>query len=391
MTMNTISNKCAIAGIGETEYLVNSGRDPLLLALEAITLAVDDAGLRVKDIDGIVTSSIDASASDQIIAANLGLADVSYSSEVTGLGGAACATVAHAALAVAGGMANCVVCYRAFTPFDFMEGAKHNQSTLWARAAGAGEFLRPFGWSAMLDVFAMSCRRHMYEYGTTSRQLGAIAVAARKHAAMNPGAIRSHPITIDDHQHSPIISAPLRELDCLISANDGACAIIVTSAERARDLKQRPANIMAAAQSFGPTPSLMWEMAPFKPVFTETEARYLAPKLFAMAGLVPNDIDVAQLYDCFTYTQLLLLEDYGFCKKGEGGAFVEGGHIELGGELPVNTHGGHLGEAYIHGFTHIVEGVKQIRGTSTAQVEDAETTLVASAVPGPTSALILGR
>lgn len=389
--MRTFSNKCAIAGIGETDYLVNSGRNPLLLALEAIQNAAEDAGIDMREIDGIVTSSIDASASDLIIASNLGLPNVSYSSEVTGLGGAACATVAHAAMAVSSGIANCVVCFRAFTPFDFIEAAKHNQSTLWARAAGAGEFLRPFGWSAMIDTFAMSCQRHMHEYGTTSRQLGAIAVAARKHASMNPKAIRGEAITLDDHQASPVITHPLRELDCLISANDGACAIIVTSTERAKDLRQRPAKIMAAAQSFSATPALLWEMAPFKPVITESEAAQLAPRLYRMADLTPDDIDVAQLYDCFTYTQLTLIEDYGFCRKGEGGAFVEGGRIEIGGDLPINTHGGHLGEAYIHGFTHILEGVKQMRGTSTAQVDNAETTLVASAVPGPTSALILGR
>ncbi len=389
--MNDFRDKCAIVGIGETDYCVNSGRNPLALALEAIRNAIEDAGLTVDQIDGIVKSSIDASASDQIIAANLGLSGVTYSSEVTGLGGAACATVAHAAMAVASGFANYVVCYRAFTPFDFIEGAKHNQTTLWARQAGAGEFLRPFGWSAMIDGFAMHCQRHMHEYGTTSRQLGAIAVAARKHAAANPKAIRQEPITIEDHQNSNMISQPLRELDCLISANDGACAVIVTTAERAKDLKQRPAKIMSAAQSLGSNPMATWEMSAFKPTITDSEAKMIAPHLFRKAGLKPEDIDVAQLYDCFTYTQLVLIEDYGFCKKGEGGEFVQDGRIEIGGELPINTHGGHLGEAYIHGFTHIVEGVKQMRGTSTCQVEDAETTLVASAVPGPTSALILGR
>lgn len=389
--MSDLRNKCAIAGIGETDYLVNSGRNPLSLALEAIKLAIEDAGLKAGQIDGIVKSSIDASASDQIIAANLGLKNVTYTSEVTGLGGAACATIGQAAMAVASGLANYVVVYRAFTPFDFMEGAKHNQTTLWARQGGAGDFLRPFGWSAMIDGFAMHCQRHMHEYGTTSEQLGAIAVAARKHAAANPKAIRKTPITIDDHQNSRMITFPLRELDCLISANDGACAFIVTTAERAKDLKQRPAKIMAAAQSLGSNPMSTWEMSAFKPTITDSEARDVAPRLYRMAGLGPQDIDVAQIYDCFTYTQLVLLEDYGFCKEGEGGAFVEGGRIEIGGDLPVNTHGGHLGEAYIHGFTHITEGVKQMRGTSTCQVEGAETTLVASAVPGPTSALILGR
>ena len=167
--------------------------------------------------------------------------------------------------------------------------------------------------------------------------------------------------------------------------------MVVTTLERAKDLKQRPTKIVAAAQSLGSNPMSTWEMASFKPNMLESEAKEMAPRLFKMADLAPADIDVAQIYDCFTYTQLTLIEDYGFCEKGEGGAFVQDGRIEIGGELPINTHGGHLGEAYIHGFTHIIEGVKQMRGTSTCQVEGAETTLVASAVPGPTSGLILGR
>lgn len=389
--MSSIKDKCAIAGIGQSEFLVNSGRDRLSLALEAITNAVEDAGLSVKDIDGIVRYTIDASASVEILAANLGLPNVTYWGETYMGGGSACASVAHAALAVAGGMANCVVCYRAFTPFDFLDGARHNSSTLWARDSGAAEFLRPFGWFAMLDNFAMCFRRHMYEYGTTSRQLGAIAAAFRKHSSMNPKAIRRTPITVDDHQNSPIISDPIRELDCMIAPNDGACAVVVTSAERAKDLKQRPAYITAAAQALGSDPPLWWEFWPFRPVVTEWESKYLAPGLFNMAGVTPEDIDVAEIYDCFTYTALVQLEDYGFCKKGEGGPFVEAGNIELGGKLPVNTHGGHIGEAYVHGFTHILEGARQIRGTSTAQVKDAELALVTGGVPAPTSALILRR
>lgn len=379
--MDTIRDKFAIVGIGETDYFVNSGRDPLSLALEAIKKAIEDSGLSVKDIDGIVRYTIDSSASVEIIAANLGLPDVSYWGETYLGGGSGCASVAHAALAVAGGMADCIVCYRAFTPFDFTEGARHNASTLWARAAGASAFLRPFGWSAMIDNYAMVCQRHMYEYGTTSRQLGSIAVAGRKHASMNPRAIRQTPITIEDHQNSPMISDPLRELDCFVSPNDGACAVIVTSAERAKDLKQHPAYIAAASQALGPEPPLWWEFKGFRPIITEWESKYAAQKLFNMAAITPEDIDVAEVYDCYTITALIQLEDYGFCKKGEGGPFVEGGNIELGGKLPVNTHGGHLGEAYIHGFTHILEGVRQVRGTSTAQVKDAELVLVTGGVP----------
>ena len=390
--MATIKDKCAIVGIGETAYMVNSGRNRLSMALEAISKAVKDAGLSVKDIDGIVRFNLDTSASDQIIAANLGLPNVTYSAEIPHYGGSACGTVAHAALAVAGGMANCVVCYRSYSLYDLTEGARRSSSSIFALDAGCADFLRPFGWWANIDAFAMACRRHMHEYGTTSRQLGAIAVADRKHASMNPRALRRMPITIEDHQTSPFVTDPLRELDCYIVPNDGACAVVVTSAERAKDLKQPPVYITAAAQAFGSVPATLWETWSFKSgTTTEFQSKYAAEILFNMAGVTPQDIDVAELYDCYTFTALAQIEDYGFCKKGEAGPFVEGGRIELGGELPINTHGGHLGEAYVHGFTHILEGVRQMRGTSSAQVKNAELALVTSAVLAPTSALILRR
>lgn len=389
--MRSIKDKCAIVGIGQTDFQVDSGRDRLSLALEAITNAVEDAGLTVKDIDGLVRYTVDASASVSIIGANMGFRNLTYFGESYGLGGSSCASVVHAALAVAGGMADYVVCYRCFTPFDFMEGARSSHGAIWATDAGAGDFLRPFGWMAMVDVFAMCCQRHMHEYGTTSKQLGAIAETFRKHASMNPKAIRQDPITIEDHQNSPVISSPLRELDCCISVNDGACAVVVTSAEIAKDLKQRPAYIMAGAQALGADPPPWWEMWAFRPVITEFQSKYVAPRLYDMAGITASDIDVAEIYDCFTYTALAQLEDYGFCKKGEGGPFAEEGNIKLGGRIPVNTHGGHIGEAYIHGFAHILEGVRQIRGTSTAQIEDAELALVTAGLPAPSSAIILRR
>ena len=389
--MNNIKDKCAIVGIGETDYLVNSGRNRLSLALEAIKRAAEDAGISIKEIDGIARYGIDSSASVEIIAANLGLQNLAFSVEIPLGGGSSCATVGTAVSAIASGMAKNVVCYRCFTPFDFTDGARYNSNTLFARQCGVGDFLRSFGYMSMIDVFAMCCQRHIHEYGTTYEQLGAIAVAFRKHASMNPRAIRRSTITIEDYLNSPLIVEPLRDLDCYIEPNDGACAAIVTLSERARDLKQKPAYIMAAAQASAPLSQPWWEMWPFRSVITESPARYIAPHLFGMAGIAPKDIDVAEIYDCFTYTALVQLEDYGFCKKGEGGSFVEGGRIELGGELPVNTHGGHLGEAYMHGFNHILEGVRQARGTSTAQVKEAELVLVSGAIPSPTSALILRR
>lgn len=388
--MNTLSNQCAIVGIGQTDYSKNSGKSELALALEAIQGAAEDAGLALKNIDGIVRYRCDTSATDTMIATNLGLPELKYSAEIPYFGGSGCATVAAACSAITAGLADHVVCFRAL----------NLRSGGWGSGTGIGEseagdqdskdFLQVFGFDFPMDIFGMMCRRHMHEFGTTSRQLGAIAVAARKYGALNPRAMRRKPITIEDHQKSPLVVDPLRELDSMFT-NDGACALIVTSAERARNLKQRPAYILAAAQGHGPLPQSQYDLEVFRQDITETAAKYIAPRLFGLAGVNPGDIDVAEIYDCFTYTVLVQLEDYGFCKKGEGGTFVEDGRLELRGQLPTNTHGGHLSEAYIHGFTHLLEGVRQIRGSSSAQVIDAELVLVASAIPGPTSALILRR
>jgi acetyl-CoA acetyltransferase len=230
----------------------------------------------------------------------------------------------------------------------------------------------------------------MHQYGTTSRQFGAVAVACRKHANRNPDAIMyRQPMTLEDHQASRMIADPLRLLDCCLEC-DGAGAIVITSAERAKSMPHPPAYILAGAMGTGPhqashRPYAYLNMAEFP------ETRYVARQLFGMAGVTPQDIDVAQIYEHFSVAVIIALEDLGFCKKGEGGPFVEGGRIEIGGEIPVNTSGGNLSEVYIHGITHIMEGVRQIRGTSTAQVLGAELSLVAGPNFIPTSALIFCR
>jgi acetyl-CoA acetyltransferase len=252
------------------------------------------------------------------------------------------------------------------------------------------DFIRPYGLTFPLQPFAIICKRHMHEYGTTSRQLGAVAVACRKHASMNPRALLRTPLTIEDHQKSRMVMDPMRELD-IFNMSDGGCAIVVTSAERAKDLSQRPVYVMAGAQTTGPLPQMSWELRLSNPDILDTTAEHMAQRLFGMAGITPEDVDVVQFYDCISSMVLLGLEGFGFCKKGESGPFVEGGRIELGGKLPVNTSGGHLAEGYVHGMSLIVEGVRQMRGTSSGQVKDAEITLVSGAMPVPTSAIILRR
>lgn len=390
--MSTLRDKAAIVGIHATEYLPVSTRQPLELALEAITGAVADAGLSPKDVDGIVRYTIDGTGNDQILAANLGMRDLAFSAEIPFYGGSGAAAVGTAAAAIAAGLAECIVVYRAYTPYDMQDFAKRNSSTIWSRDVGVADYMRPYGWLSMMDTYALSFSAHAAKYGTTTEQLGAIAVAIRKNANRNPAALlHDVPLTLEDHRKSRIVSGRLTVDDVTLSAGDGGCAVVVTSAERARSLRHPPAYVMASASGLGPEPSLMWEMRLFRRDPTVSPAAFAAQRLWKMAGIGPKDIDVAEIYDCSTVNVLLQLEDYGFCKKGEGGRFVEGGNVELGGELPITTSGGMLAEAPIHGFNHVVEGVRQIRGTSHSQVKDAEFVLVTSSVPTPTSAVILRR
>jgi acetyl-CoA acetyltransferase len=390
--MNTLKDKAAIVGLHTTEYLPLSTRNPLELALEVISGAIEDAGLTPRDVDGVVRYTIDGTGNDQILAANLGFKDLAFSAEIPFYGGSGAASIGTAAAAIAAGLAETIVVYRAYTPYDMQDFTKRNSSTVWSRDVGVADYMRPYGWLSMMDTYALTFEAHAAKYGTTTAQLGAIAVAIRKCANRNPAAIlRDTPLTLEDHRKARIVSGRLTVDDVTLSAGDGGCAVVVTTAERAKALKHPPAYVMAAASGLGPDPSLMWEMHLFRQDPTLSPAHYAAQRLWKMAGIGPKDIDVAEIYDCSTVNVLLQLEDYGFCKKGEGGRFVENGNVELGGELPITTSGGMLAEAPIHGFNHVVEGVRQIRGTSTSQVKDAEFVLVTSSIPTPTSAIVLRR
>lgn len=387
----TLSGKAAITGVGETSFATGSSRNRLELALEAIIAAAADAGIAAADIDGIVRYSIDGSGNDQVLVSNLGIKDLSYSVEIPFYGGSGAAAVGAAASAVASGLARNVIVYRAFTLYDMTHFAKRNSATVWAMEGGVADFMRPYGWLSMMDTYALTYESHRAKYGTTTEQLGAIAVAIRKAANRNPNAIlRDVPLTLEDHANARPVSGRLTVDDVTLSDCEGAAAILVSSVDQGRDSGNKPVVIMGAASGLGPNPSLNWEMHLFKSDPTVSPASYVAPRVFGMAGVTPADIDVAQIYDCATVNVLLQLEDYGFCAKGEGGSFVEDGNVELDGALPITTSGGMLAEASIHGFNHVIEGAKQIRGTSTSQVGDAELCLVTSSVPTPTSAVILG-
>ncbi len=380
----TLKDQACIVGIGETEYSKNSGRSEMRLALESIMAACDDAGISPKDIDGIVRFSVDSNQVDEI-ARNLGLENVRFFPEVFFGGGAGCGTIQMAAMAVALGKANYVVCFRALNE---RSGFRYGQMAGVMPMAGHFQYSIPFGLMAPGSMVAVMAIRHMHLYGTKTTDLGEVAVAFRRHANMNPGAMmHGRPLTLEDHANARMIAYPLRLFD-YCQETDGGCAMIVTSPERAKDLKQKPAYIMAAEQGTGSWMEMMTSYQRENIADLEEYTR-LAPYLWKEAGIGPEDIDCVQFYDAFTPLVIMQLESFGFCKLGEGGPFVRDGALQIDGRLPTNTSGGCLSEAYIHGMNQVVEGVRQIRGTSPVQVPDCKTVLVTSGSGIPTSAVIL--
>lgn len=382
--MSELRDKAAIVGIGETEYSKNSGRTELALACEAIKRAADDAGISVAEIDGLVRYDMD-SVDEVALTSHLGLRNLRWMSH-TGYGGTGGnAVIVHAAAAIAAGVATTVVCYRALNE---RSGRRYGQAATWMRERvdGFEAFQMPWGLLTPAMLFGQFARRHMIEYGTTSRQFGAVAVALRRHASMNPRAMMRTPITLEDHQNSRMIADPLRLYDCCIES-DGACAVILTAADRARSFRHPPAWVMGASQGSGTRAVGIV----FREDLAVTEAVHTAADVYRSAGVGPNDIDAAMIYDHFTPFVVFALEAYGFCPAGEGGPFVEEGRIECDGELPVNTHGGNHSEAYIHGLPHVIEAVRQLRGQSTAQIPNAEVILSASAVAQLSAAVILRK
>jgi acetyl-CoA acetyltransferase len=393
----SLADRAAIVGIAESRYAKwgqIADRSEFQLALEVIVQAVEDAGLSLDEVDGLSSFSNDRN-DGLLVATALGLPALRYA-DMTWImgGGGACAAVGNAAMAVATGVARCVVVYRSICMGEFQRFGRPLSSESVRPLDRELGFALPFGLFNATIGMAMLVRRHMHLYGTTTRQLGAVAVACRAHANRNPAAVmHGRPMTLEDHARSPLVAEPFRLFDCCLET-DGACALVVVAAERARDLKRRPVYVRAAAQGMGPRYGIgAWSMQ-YMPEedYATGGARTVAANLYATAGLGPEDVDVAQIYDHYTGMVILSLEDFGFCRRGEGGAFVEGGRIEWPhGALPLNTAGGSLSEAYIHGLNHVVEGVKQMRGTAVSQVREAEVCLVASGTGIPTSALILRR
>jgi len=381
--MSTLKDQTAIVGIGETPFAKRLEESEKKLAVRAILAALDDAGIAPSEVDGL--SSYTMETNDEVeIAKNVGFGDISFFSQVGYGGGAGPATVGHLAMAVASGQCRVGVAWRS--------RKRGSGQRPWAGAlqpSVSATFTRPFGLLRPVDEIAMLTRRYMHEYGATREHLANIAIAVRRMANRNPGAMMyERELTREQYMAARWISEPLCLFDnCL--ETDGALACVLVSAERARDCPHPPVYLHAFGQGLPSQLHTMvnyWSEDPLAgPAWT------CARQLFRSSDIRPEDIAVAQLYDAFTPLIPLSLEGYGFCKRGEGAAFTEHGAIERGGRLPVNTSGGGLSEAYVHGFNLINEGVRQMRGVSCNQVPGAESCLVTAGEGVPTSALLLRR
>jgi acetyl-CoA acetyltransferase len=364
--MASIKEQACIVGVGETEYSRGSDKPGLVLGLEASMKAIADAGLSPKDIDGIIGPD----AEDY--AANLGIGDLRYAVALH-LGGANnVASLQNAAMALTMGVAKNILIpsVHVFRTGGRRVGAGFAQVTdTIAGSMGVVNYYMPYGVSGPPQYYSWMARRHMYQYGTKFEQLGAVAITMRKHAQLHPNAVmRGRPMTMEDYQNARWISHPYRLFDCCLET-DGAAAVVLTTADRAKDLPHDPVYLMGAAQGF-PYPS---HEIPNRPDILVGGLEFAAPKGFAEAGVTPQDLDFLEIYDCFTFQVIQQLEMMGVCKKGEGGPFVENGRIELGGELPVNTHGGLLSQAHVAAMNHVVEATVQLRHEAgERQVQDAE-------------------
>ena len=386
MTDYPLRDRAAIVGVGATPYSKNSGVSTLTMALRAISAAVEDAGLTLDDIDGVACHRVNDSAPASIVAESIGKQDLHFFLDQFGGGSTSHAIVGAAAMAVATKQAECVVCWRSVNArSEFRMGGTGRPPPDQLEF----QYQYPYGYAHPPQQFAMIASEYMLNYGATSEDFGSVAIAQRWYAERNERALMRTPLTMEDYLASRWIVEPLRLFDCCLET-DAGIAVVITSAERARDLSRRRSRSRARcgdrATRCGRTAA---------PTSRSAARPRAAARLWAQAGVGPEDIDVAEIYDAFTPLVLIQMEDYGFVKKGEAGAFVRAGETMLGGSLPVNTHGGHLSEGYVHGLNHCVEAVHQLRGEcGVRQVEGAEVALTTGQggyVMGNSSAVVLRK
>ena len=386
--LDDIRGRVAIVGIGETAYTKASGRTAREIGAEAAERAIADAGLEPSDIDGLTWSGafpgFDAAAFHEHFGTSHSLWTSPWG------GGMAWAGTAPylAARAIAAGEARHVLNVFPVAWATQRASMTGGPGEVHAAQSAKQNLEVPFGWFPQPVYFATIMRRHMIEYGTTAEQFGAVAVACRAHANLDPSAVmHDRPMTLDDYLASPVLADPLRLFDsCLIS--DGGAAFVTTSVDRARDLPHRPAVVLGVGEGYSATGTHWAQQAEF----TSTPQVFSAPGAFAMAGCAPADVDVLTVYDPFTVVSLMQIEDMGFCAKGESGPFAASGALAHdGGVLPFNTHGGLLSHAYVLGIAHVVECVKQLRGTAAAAVPGCEIAVYGGYTGHMASTLVLGK
>ena len=366
---HALRDKAAISGIGETAYTRGTTKSGLALQLEASLKAIEDAGLSPRDIDGIIPYFPGGGTAEDIVA-NLGLPDLTLSACIPMGGATFVAAIQTAAMAVATGVCRHVLLSVGRTGYSGARVSTRLQQ--FPQFALANEFEAPIGLFAPAQLYAQGARRHMELYGTTARHMAEVAVVTRRHAILNGNVVMNKPLTVEEHHASRMISDPFRLFDCSLES-DGGAAIVVSASETAKSLKNPLVTVMGVAEGHPESPASIAQ----RPDLLEFGLVKAARRGFDMAGVSARDMDVAEIYDCFTFTVLRQLEILGFCKTGEGGPFVMDGRIAVGGELPVNTHGGLLSQGHVVGLNHVIELTRQLRGTAgKAQVKDAEMGLV---------------
>ena len=366
----SLRDKAVVSGVGETAYVRGATKTAFELQIESSLSAIADAGLSPKDIDGIIPIGVVSGIAEDFVD-NFGIEDLRFSALIPH-GGASPVMALQCATAMVGGG----ICKHVLITFGRNVSAGSNKAGARIHQMPQFHYVTEFelgmGMIAPAQIYAPMARRHMELYGTTVEHFGEVAVAAREHALLNDNAIMKKPMTLEDHRNSRMIADPFRLFDCSLES-DGGAAVVVSAAEQAHDLKQHPVYITGVAAGHPDSPASITQ----RPNITGLGLAKAAERAFQMAGVTPDDIDVAEVYDCFTYAVIRQFEDMGFCKKGEGGPFVADGRLRPGGAMPTNTHGGLLSQAHVWGLNHIVELAKQLRGTAgRAQVKDAEVGLV---------------
>jgi acetyl-CoA acetyltransferase len=386
-----VSGEVAIVGVGEADHSGASGRGAVEIGAQAVERALADAGIAPGEVDGILyRGGIGPQFDEKAFHAHFGTRHELWASSEGGAMTWAATAPYLAAQALRAGRARVLV-----NVFSVDWASRRGQMTGGPGVFHAQERMKaslelPFGWFPQPVYFATIARRHMHEHGTSEAQLGAIAVAARRHANGHPGAVlRQKPLSLADYLARPMLVDPLRVEDCCL-ISDGGAAYVMTSPERARDCRRPPVRVLGVGEGRSATGGY-WSQ---QPAFTSTPQRFSAPAAFGMAGIGPADVDVLALYDPFTIVALMQLEDMGFCAKGEGGAFVEGTRLHFDGgpgALPLNTHGGLLSHAYVLGIAHVVELVRQLRGEAANPVADARVAVYGGYTGALASTLVLGR